>query len=339
MTDKEIMNILRKDKKDKEKMLKKLVEEKVKRDSKEKFSIQDIDYYSKYFNISMNELLLEILEVNRQDYVKFTKGYIKQISSEKFSNSKDKYICKKKNIFKRKINWNMRNYYNRELLLKNAQKLEINILDFATNILGKSKKSVRRVIKDKNARKRLYIGKYVNAELPMNYIENNKEIIMIIIKRAVSRAIIKLGVKFSDIDYEDEIQKALIYINYNGNNLDKYNQPIINTIEYKKQHGKTFSNKVFFYEINEIKIIKMEFQYQDSIKYEQMQNYNGLDEVNSTKEFIEKYGFDGIYARIIKKLSAGYTLEEILEQENIDGQIYKNIMEKMKQKIKLYENE
>lgn len=98
MTNYEVINVLRNDRKRKEQMLKNLVEQRITQTSKEKFSIQEIYYYSMYLNTSMSNLLLNILEVKKEDYMKLAKGHIRQITSEKYNYVKEQCIKKQKTI-------------------------------------------------------------------------------------------------------------------------------------------------------------------------------------------------------------------------------------------------
>lgn len=189
----------------------------------------------------MNTFMLEILQIDREEYKKLLKGQLNYINSEKFMKLKNKLLDSKHKKYFSNRNLNKRNYYNKEKLTKQAKIQNVNIYDFAIKILCKNRESFRKVINDENGRIRLYIGKYVNSKLPTIYIERNIEEIYESAKRIVDRAALIRGIHVSIEDKEDLIQDCVNYIIENGNMLDKRGSPIIIS-EYATKHNK---NKIF----------------------------------------------------------------------------------------------
>lgn len=224
---KEILNELRNDEKAHKEILKQLVIERIKETLNNKFKLEEIKYWSEYFNISMNTLIFQILQINREIYKKLLKGKILGVESKAYIEIKDKIIKNKKKKYLRNRNLNKRNYYNKEKLINQSEIQNINIVDFAIDILGKSRASFRNVLKDKKGKKRLYIGRYINAKLPISYIEKNSEEIYIMSKRNINKVALIKGISIIKEDKEDLIQDCMSYVMENGNMLDKKGDPII----------------------------------------------------------------------------------------------------------------
>ncbi len=331
MKNDEIIKILRNDKKRKKQMLKETVEKRIQKTSKEKFDIQEIYFYSQYFNISMSNFLLNILEVKLEDYIKFTKGYIRKINSEKYNKVKNNYIKKQKTRLKYRINWNKKTYYNKENLLEKAKEYQINVKDFSTKILEKSMSCTNRILKDETNKKRLFVGKYVNTALPNGYIETNIKEITNIARIATNKASKKLGMKLPIEEYNEEIQKCTIFISYHGNKLKKNNKPSIISEKYKNYHGKLFYHIGLYYEMGEIKKLKTENSYNDKIQY----GKNDESSYNSVFDLIEQLKLNQIQKRIAQKRYAGYQKGEILEQERISEEEYIKNLKEIKKQIQL----
>lgn len=327
MTEKEILVELRKGRKENKRLLNKLVEEKVRLTNKEKFSLQEIQYYSQFLNISMNKLLQEVLFIGEEDYRKIINGQLKNINSEKFNQFKARYIKKKKNIYKYRINWNKRNYFNKEKLELRSKKFSINVLDFSMQILGKSKPCVTRVLKSSDNTKRFYVGKYINCRLPDGYFENNVEVINRIAKCAVRRAIFKFGIRMNKELFDEEVQKSLVYIWCNGNGLNKFGEPIMTKTEFKPKHGKIFYCKIYYNEISEIGNRFFGSEYNENIKYGDFQNQEiPIEEYAFMEEFSE------IQQKIAKLLSDKYCPNEVMSILGISEEFYNNQIEIIKAK-------
>jgi hypothetical protein len=329
MTNQEIMKILRDDEKTQNQMLKEIVEKRVMETSKEKFDMQDVYFYSKYFNVSMSNLLLGVLKVSQDDYKKFVKGYLRQINSEKFNKLKNKYINRQKTKLKYRVNWNKKTYYNRENLIASAIKYGTNTKDFSMQVLGKSVQSTNRVLQDFTNKKRLFIGQYVRTSLPNEYIEANIKIITEISRKAISKVIYKFGIRLSKDDYNEEVQKCVIFINYNGNNLTKNNKPRITSDKYKNWHGKIFYLTALYFEMRELQKIKIENYYNDKIKYSQNENF----EKSNIFDLIQNLELNYLQEKIIKKLYAGYEKEEIMAQEKMSEELYNKNLENIRKQL------
>lgn len=330
MTDKELLVILRNENKKKVQMQKDLVKERVKLTSKEKFDIKEIYYFSQYFGISMQNFLLDVLAIDKQEYKKFVKGHLLQVYSEIYTQMKEDYINRKKKIFQNRINWNKKTYYNKKRLLKSANKLDINVCDFSLKILEKRKECMRRVLKDDKSRRRLGIGQYVNTELPQGYLDANKDKIILLAKGAIKRAVEKLGVSNVKIDYEEELQKCLLYINYNGNSLNRKSIPKINSNKMSKTIEKNFFYKMMYYEINELKNYKPETEYIENLVYKNS-SANFYD-IEDEKQFLETLSLDNKENKIAESFIAGYSEEEIMAKENIGLDEINRIKDKIKEK-------
>lgn len=328
MTEKEILVILKTEKERLTKIQKRLVEKRVKETNREKFNAKDIYKYSKYFKIQMNQFLLLILEIDESDYKKFLKGEITNIYSKTYNKLKEEYLNKKQKIFNKRVNWNMRTYFNKKNLETIASELNINTIDFALKILNKSKSSARRVLFANNLKTRLYIGRYVNTKLPKGYLEMHIDKIMIITKIAVKKATRRLRIRLNKTDYEDELQKCLIYINDNGNSLYKNNTPKIRNLKLKEINQKIFYLKMFYYELNELKNIKFDIKYIDNINYK----YKKLNDEYSENE-LEELNLNSYEFIIAQDLLQGYTIEEISAKENINLSDCEKIKESIGNKI------
>ena len=332
MTDKEIVAELRKEKKDNERILKELVEKRVKNTSKEKFSLQEIYDYSNYFGIPMSTLLLQILSVEEKEYKKLSKGYKKHIHSEKFCNKKQKLIKKVKNIYKYRVNWNIKNYFNKQRIEGTANTFNINALDFAKGVLQKSYLCIQRVLKDDTNMKRFYIGQYVNTSLPMEYVDKNYKLLEKIAKIAVRKAINTKGIKYTRDEYNEEVQKCLVYAVDKGNSLNKLNKPVIHSEKYRKSQGSIIYCKVFYYELSEIYKMRFVSGYNEKIGYMNKRS-SYIDEEHEVKNFIENFALNDLQAQIIRLINDGYTKDEIIAQKGISLNIYDEIIEGIKAKI------
>ena len=134
-----------------------------------------------------------------------------------------------------------------------ATKFSVNVYDFSVQILGKTITCVRRVVNCDDNTKRFYIGKYVNCRLPDGYYEKNLNEINRIVKCAVRKAGYKFGVRFDKDSFNEEIQKNIVYIWYNGNYLNKQGKSVIKDVDIKPRHRKLMYAKIFYNEIREIK--------------------------------------------------------------------------------------
>ncbi len=271
MKNNEILMILKDENKKRLQMQKELVKERTKNTSEDFFSVNEIFYFSEYFDISMEKFLREILEIDNVKYSKILKGQVTRIYSEAYVKAKNDYLCKKRKIFSKNINLNTKTYFSKKDLLENAEKLDLNVRDFSIKVLEKSSDSFKRVINDENCKRRLYIGSYVTAKLPETFIDNNYSQIEKIAKWAIYSASKRLGgIILLPEDYKDELQKCMIYIYFNGNSLNKNNIPIIKSQRFYKKYIVSFYKKLLSYEMQEIsKIVKNKkvLEYNDNIFY------------------------------------------------------------------------
>lgn len=296
---KQILNELRNDEKSHKKILKQLVIERIKETSENKFKLNEIKYWSEYFNVSMTTLIFEILQINRESYKKLLRGQIIRIESNVYIKVKNKVIENKKKKYLKNRNLNRRNYYNKEKLINQAEIQNINIIDFTIDILGKSRASFRKVLKDEDGKKKLYIGRYINAKLPRNYIEKNSEELYAMSKINIDKVALVRGISIDKEDKEDLIQDCISYIIENGNMLDKKGNPII-VNEYASRHNKNkISKKVYYYVMHII------------------ENYMRND---TNSEYMDNIGYRNSY-------------KENLDDEILERCIYENISDKMEQKI------
>lgn len=333
MEGQKIVEILQKSQIEHNRIIKKLFEKRIQKTPRNKFDLQEIYYYSNYFNVTMNELLLEILVVDPLDYQKFIHEKIKYIQSKKYQDMKNKYLKNRRTILKYRINWNKRIYYTKSKLLKYSELYKVNVYDFSINVLEKSKRSTYRVLNDKDNRKRLYIGQNIDTKLPKQYFEENINEIQRIIKIALKKAFYRRNLRLTLEDYKDQEQKCLIYIMLHGNCLKKDNTPVIVSSKYKKRHGKIIYCKVFYYILNEITKIKKEVEYNDKIAY-------NLPAKNDDEfELLESVNFSEVEKRITKLLIEGYKMHEILKIEEINEEKYNNIFERIRYKLIQYKLE
>ena len=306
MKDNDIWEILQKNNKRNKRIIEDLMKRRVKETPKNKFNLQEIYFYSQYYHISMNELLLNVLIVDYNDYIKFIHKKIKYIKSEEYNRKKQKYLHSKIIILKYRINWNKRNYFTKTKLVKVAESYNINTYDFARNILRKSAGSTRRVLNDSEDRKRLFIGKYINAELPKRYFEVNIHEIIRIVKVALKVAFHRRNIKLSSEEFKEEEQKCLLYMRLHGNSLKKDNTPMIVSDKFKKKQGKILYTKAFYYVLNEITKIKFETEYNDAIRYNsQVDNHDEF-------ELLESLQLNKDEKIVAKLLIEGYKSEDII---------------------------
>lgn len=334
ITDYEIRNILRNEEKLNQKILNQVVERKIVETAKERFTIQELYAYSIDFKISMTQLMLNVLRVEIEDYFKFLRGEIKQVSSKQFHTEKEKRINQKRTMLKKELNQNRKIYFNNERIQKEAKKCKINELDFTLKVLGKSKACAYRVLKDKKGKKRLSVGKYINTALPEKYLKQNIEIIRPILGKAIRKASYKIGRKLSKEDYEEEVQKALIYIHYQGNHLDKYNKLVIKSEQYQEKHAGIFYQKAFFYVLSELsKKQKEELEYNDNRKYA---NKPIEEQKQTISRIIEDLSLNDFQKRIIIKKLEGFQDAEIVSQEKINQEEYQKEIKQIQEIIKKY---
>lgn len=161
--------------------------------------------------------------------------------------------------------------------------------------------------------------------------KNNIKTITQIAKVATCKASYRLGIKLQTEDYKEEVQKCIIFIMYNGNKLKKNNEPSITSEKYKECHGKLLYIKALYYEMSEIKKLKIENSYNDKFRYKENKTY----EDDYVFNLIEGLNLNKIQKKIVQKLNEGYQEEEIIEKEGIKKEDYiKNITE-IREKIQL----
>ena len=143
---KNLINQLKENFHENEKILKELVIKRLEYQCKNYFYIEEVKEWSQYFQIKMSDMLLFILGIEQEEFIK----------SIRYCEIKDKFLQKKRNEYMKKINLNRRTYFNKEKILREAELLKINENDFVLYILGKKRQSMQRVMKDVQGKKRLY---------------------------------------------------------------------------------------------------------------------------------------------------------------------------------------
>lgn len=327
MDNHDVLLELKRNAKDNKKLLNQLVIDRVSKTDKMTFSLKEIKEYSQFLNISMNQLLHEVLSIKPEDYQKVVEGKLKIISSDKFEQAKFRLLKKKKNIYKYRINWNKRTYFNKEKVELKAKKFSVNTLDFSIYILGKSRPCAIRVLKSLDNKKRFYIGKYVSCKLPNDYFENNVKEISRIAKCAVRNAIFKFRIKLNQDEFNDEVQNNLSYIWREGNWLDKFGNPMIKDCKIKPKHIKKFYYKAFYNELMELKKREWHAEYNEKLKYGDNQEQTiPIEEYHFMKEF------DDMQRKISQLIMDGFGQEEILSKLEISKEFYDEQIELIKEK-------
>lgn len=322
----ELSTKLRKNRMENKRMLKIVVMEKTSQTYKNKFNLEEIIYFCNLLNISIDRLIYGVLQVNFNDYESFILGFKKYLYSEKFIEVKKKYLKSVQKQFNRGINWNIRNYYNRDKIFITSLKWNINPKDFSTRILNKSKPCVRRVLNDKIGQKRFFIGKYIGTKLPEDYVNKNISKLNSIIRCVIYKITSRFGIKLSKDDLEDEYQNSLIFMNFNCNALNRKNKEIISSAEYKEKHGKILYNKLYYYELNRILTRKdNEFcEYNDKLRYD----FNNEKSEENLLNTIYSMSADKREIKILKQLADGFTKEDIILKNKISSNEFDEIIKK-----------
>lgn len=284
------------------KILKQLVKDRIRKTENNKFELKEIKYWSEYFNISINDFIFQVLKISVENYKKVLKGNVKYFESIEYKKQKDKMLTTKRNIYYRNRNLNTRIYYDKDKLVKQADKQNINIVDFTISVLGKSRESLRKVLKDEKGRRRLFIGKYVNAQLPWDYIEKNSKEIYKISRININRVSAKKQMTIRKEDKEDLVQDCINYIIENGNMLDKHGNPIIVNEFASKRNKRKIASKIYYYAMKSI------------------DNYR-----NKNSTFLENIRYESYIEDAYKET-----------EEKVERCIYENISNKFEQEILLY---
>lgn len=77
------------------KILRQLVIERIKNTSSNKFKMEEIEYWSQYFEILILIFMFQVLQIKREDYIKLLKKQKRQLESEVYIIEKTKYQRKK----------------------------------------------------------------------------------------------------------------------------------------------------------------------------------------------------------------------------------------------------
>ncbi len=251
-------------------ILEQLVIERVKDNPSDKLVLEEINYWSGFFEISTTDLIFQVLQVKRENYNKVLRRQNKKLESEKYTEAKNKLLKKKKREYLRTKNLNQKIYYNKNQLVLESKKQNINVEDFTIRILGKNKMSYQRVIKDKTGKNRLSIGQYVNARLSNSYVEENYKELYQMISINISKVAKIRNIRLNSEDKNDLMQDGILYLLENGNMLNKQGNPVIKN-KYTKYHNKIImSKKVYAFLMQELsKHTYIHSQYSDSINYQQ----------------------------------------------------------------------
>lgn len=311
-------------------LLKELVIERTKYTSDNRFKIEELRIWSQYFNISILYFLKEILKISNEEYSKLLKGQITRIKSNEFNALKEKIILQKHKIYYLNRNLNRRNYFDRNKICKESQRLQINSRDYVLKILKKNRASFTRVMKDTESKARLFIGEYVNDKLPECYIENNYNDMIKVFAIALNKICIKLGKTIKMQDKEDFIQDCMCYIIANGNIVDKYKNPIIKDSIALTKYKKIIYIKSYFYFLNKLKKYEVETcNYDDKIKYQAIED----TEYNDVEEYIDKIFKDELTKNIFKMIYKEGNIDETKEKIS---KMYKISIEEIDQIIRKY---
>lgn len=73
------------------KILRQLVIERIKNTSSNKFKMEEIEYWSQYFEILILIFMFQVLQIKREDYIKLLKKQKRQLESEVYIIEKTKY--------------------------------------------------------------------------------------------------------------------------------------------------------------------------------------------------------------------------------------------------------
>lgn len=299
------------------KILKQLVVERIKETSSNRFKLEEIEYWSKHFEISMTEFIYQVLQLDRDSYSKILKGQKSGVESNRYIKFKNKFLNSKSKKYLYNRNLNIRNYYNKEKLISQSEVHNINLIDFCANILKKSKNSFKSVINDETGKRRLFIGRNVNAKLPIIYMEKNNEELYIIVKRNVNRVVYLRGIYINKEDRADLVQDCVNYIFENGNMLDKRGNLIIKDGFAKERVKRRMFSKAYYYIMNNIGKYR---EMSKSFEYDENRNYN-----NSSDDDIEKCIFENIndkmeqdiFLMLYRKGNDKTTINEISNKYNL----------------------
>ena len=329
---KNLINQLKENFHENEKILKELVIKRLEYQCKNYFYIEEVKEWSQYFQIKMSDMLLFILGIEQEEFIKILNKKVTRIKSIRYCEIKDKFLQKKRNEYMKKINLNRRTYFNKEKILREAELLKINENDFVLYILGKKRQSMQRVMKDVQGKKRLYIGRYVNYSLPMSYYKNNLDKINAIIKKATIRACFKLCVKYNKYNWEDMIQDVSLYLMENGNELNKYNKPVIKQeeIKFKKKHEILFYTKSFYYQMNNLKSYSIkQVEYNDKVGTrnqlsQQIDIYE--DQESILEQWFSNKKEKQIFKKILKYQDNPNKLKIVADEENLSVKELENLL-------------
>ncbi len=332
----EIVKELKETQKKNKEMLKELVIERTKYTPDNKFKIEELRIWSQHFNISVNYFLKEILKISDDEYMKLLRGEKTRICSKEFDFLKGKIINQKHKKYYFNRNLNRRNYFDRNKICKESQRLQINTSDYVLKILNKNRASFFRVMKDKESKKRLFIGKYVNDKLPECYVKNNYDDMLKIFSIALKKISLKLGKNIKIQDKEDFIQDCMCYIIANGNIVDKYNRPVIKDSIALSKYKKIIYLKAYFYFLNKLKNYQIsECEFDDKLKYQ----VEVTDDFNDVEEYIENVFKDEltktIFKMIYKNGNTDETKEKISKQYKISVEVIDQIIRKYTESVML----
>jgi len=330
----EVLNELKNNYYNNQRLLKKLVYERIKTDSSNYFYLNDIYYWSKYLCVSV-EKLFQILMIESTDIKELTFRKIVRVSSKEYNKTKMKILTSKHKGYIRHLNMNKRNYFNKWRLISEADKTDVNAEDFCTTILSKSKACFRVVYNDASNTKRLSIGKYNNIMLPTEYINTNIKEFDRIIKIAIYKVFNGYNIRYNKPDYDDLFQECRVYLIEMGNWLNKYNKPIIKEVEtkYKEKHGKIFYIKIYFhvisYMFNKFKQNRSKV-YNDKLEINN-DNYYQDSEEDILRNMCDNDTEFNILKTIWIKGMSEETIKLIAKQEEVSSEEIYSILETKKQ--------
>ena len=331
-----------KDKKTQEmsdKILDSFIVARMKRTGSCRFSKEEIEILSKTYHINIRDLMMYVLGKSEQLYYDLKADRIKECFSNKYKAKKEELIISKRENFMRDINPNVRTYYSVDELEKLASALEISVYDLVVNVMQKSSKNYR-FIETKN-RKKVFVGSYNSGPLPDSYCKKNIEEILEILKIATKSAIGYMSQYgfYCSRYYQDLVQNGYLYLLKNGNPMDKDNNLLITSNEYKKSHGGIFYKKAYFNAIANIRSLSANEIIGEAYDV-QLQTRGICDEISDeedTKMFINNLTEDNTARQILKffteNLYDSESIKEVCSKFKVKEDNVQQLFNRLREKI------
>lgn len=238
-------------------ILNKIMIKRVNETSSYSFNRKEIINLSQYYNINKRDFIVFILGKSDQLYYDFKSQRVESINSLDYFEIKKEYIKRKKEEVKEMFNPDKRTYFNLKDIQELSNLLGINTDDIILHFFDKTKKNLYNLKTNYRNRNRISYGQYRSGKIPNSYIENNFELLKKdIVEVSVKSVFNFLNIRYDETNniFDDLTQEGLIYLMEHGNPLENKIYMIgDNDIEYKKEHGKIFYKKSFYFILTEIK--------------------------------------------------------------------------------------